>query len=47
MSVTPDTALAWLLEKACPLWLAHGVDWELGAFEEDLDPAVRTLGLGQ
>lgn len=38
MSTTPQSALSWLLEAACPLWLAHGVDWKGGAFEEDLDP---------
>lgn len=40
MSTTPEQALAWLLEAACPLWLEHGVDWKGGAFEEDLDPAT-------
>jgi mannose-6-phosphate isomerase len=27
-------------ERAFPLWLEHGVDWKLGAFEEDLDPVT-------
>lgn len=30
----------WLHEQAWPLWLAHGVDWQAGAFHEALDLAT-------
>lgn len=28
---------SWLTRRAWPLWLAHGVDWQAGAFHESLD----------
>ncbi|MDJ0387639.1 AGE family epimerase/isomerase [Roseomonas sp. E05] len=28
---------SWLTQRAWPLWLAHGVDWQAGAFHESLD----------
>jgi mannose/cellobiose epimerase-like protein (N-acyl-D-glucosamine 2-epimerase family) len=31
--------LRWLTDQTWPLWLAHGVDWQRGAFHEHLDPA--------
>ncbi len=31
--------LRWLTDHAWPLWLAHGIDWQRGAFHEHLDPA--------
>ncbi|HLK84768.1 MAG TPA: AGE family epimerase/isomerase [Xanthobacteraceae bacterium] len=31
--------LPWLADHAWPLWLAHGIDWQRGAFHEHLDPA--------
>jgi len=30
----------WLTDHAWPLWLAHGVDWQRGAFHEHLDSAT-------
>jgi mannose-6-phosphate isomerase len=38
--MTPRQALDWLTGSALPLWLAHGVEWQSGAFSEDLDPAT-------
>jgi mannose/cellobiose epimerase-like protein (N-acyl-D-glucosamine 2-epimerase family) len=29
--------LRWLTDHAWPLWLAHGIDWQRGAFHEHLD----------
>ena len=29
--------LRWLIDHAWPLWLAHGIDWQRGAFHEHLD----------
>src|SRR5262249_28183117 len=29
--------LPWLIDHAWPLWLAHGIDWQRGAFHEHLD----------
>ena len=40
--MTPAAALDWLAGSALPLWLSHGVNWQAGAFREDVDPA--TLG---
>lgn len=37
---TPEAAMQWMRDAAFPLWLQHGVDWKLGAFEEDLDTAT-------
>jgi len=34
----PAELRAWLLERAMPLWLEHGVDWQKGAFLEELHP---------
>jgi mannose/cellobiose epimerase-like protein (N-acyl-D-glucosamine 2-epimerase family) len=31
--------LRWLTDHAWPLWLAHGIDWQRGAFHEHLDSA--------
>jgi mannose/cellobiose epimerase-like protein (N-acyl-D-glucosamine 2-epimerase family) len=36
--------LRWLQDHAWPLWLAHGVDWQRGAFHEHLDPATLQCG---
>jgi mannose/cellobiose epimerase-like protein (N-acyl-D-glucosamine 2-epimerase family) len=36
--------LRWLTDDAWPLWLAHGVDWERGAFHEHLDGASLQCG---
>jgi mannose-6-phosphate isomerase len=35
-----QAGLRWLTDQAWPLWLAHGVDWQRGAFHEHLDPAL-------
>jgi mannose/cellobiose epimerase-like protein (N-acyl-D-glucosamine 2-epimerase family) len=34
---TGYAGLRWLTDHAWPLWLAHGVDWQRGAFHENLD----------
>jgi mannose/cellobiose epimerase-like protein (N-acyl-D-glucosamine 2-epimerase family) len=34
-----QTGSRWLTDYAWPLWLAHGVDWQRGAFHEHLDSA--------
>jgi mannose-6-phosphate isomerase len=36
--MTAESATDWLTRSAWPLWLAHGVDWEAGAFREHLAP---------
>lgn len=36
--MTPAALHSWLLERALPLWLEHGVDWRKGAFLEELHP---------
>jgi mannose/cellobiose epimerase-like protein (N-acyl-D-glucosamine 2-epimerase family) len=38
--ISPSQALDWLCGAAFPLWLKHGVDWQAGAFHEELDPAT-------
>jgi mannose/cellobiose epimerase-like protein (N-acyl-D-glucosamine 2-epimerase family) len=40
MSISPAAARDWLLGRAVPLWLEHGVDWRGGGFLESLDPAT-------
>lgn len=40
--MTPEAALDWLVTKAWPMWLEHGVDWQRGGFREDIDPANLT-----
>lgn len=38
--MTPAQAQDWLTRQALPLWLNHGVDWQRGAFHEDIDPVT-------
>lgn len=44
--MTPARALDWLCGAAFPLWLKHGVDWQAGAFCEDLDPVTLEPRVG-
>ena len=37
-------AVRWLREQAWPLWLAHGVDWDRGAFHEHLREGALDCG---
>ena len=34
--ISPDALETWLLERAVPLWLAHGIDRQAGGFHEHL-----------
>eukprot|EP01037_Dinobryon_pediforme_P016070 gene16070-16242_t len=37
-AISPADALDWLCGTVFPLWLEHGVDWQGGAFQEELCP---------
>lgn len=39
-AIAPATARSWLLERAIPLWLAHGIDRAQGGFHEELTPEL-------
>lgn len=36
--LSPEAARLWLLSRAIPLWLTHGIDRERGGFHEELSP---------